>query len=76
MGYRVVVAPEARMALRLFQPLQRGEHPDAGRRSIGLGLLIVKHVVEAHGGSVDVASCEAEGTTFTVRLPRRPSTSH
>jgi sigma-B regulation protein RsbU (phosphoserine phosphatase) len=61
---------------RLFQPLQRGEHPDASRRSIGLGLFIVKHVVKAHGGSVEVASSEEEGTTFSVHLPRKPSDSH
>ncbi len=39
-------------------------------RSVGLGLYIVKQIVKAHHGSVEVRSTEAEGTTFTVRLPR------
>jgi two-component system, OmpR family, phosphate regulon sensor histidine kinase PhoR len=35
----------------------------------GLGLALVRAVVEWHGGSVDVESVEGEGTTVTVRLP-------
>jgi two-component system sensor histidine kinase BaeS len=35
----------------------------------GLGLAIVRSIVEAHGGSVSVASEPGSGTTFTVGLP-------
>jgi two-component system, chemotaxis family, sensor kinase Cph1 len=39
-------------------------------KGLGLGLSIVKHLVELHGGQVSVASGgESQGTTFTVRLP-------
>jgi PAS domain S-box-containing protein len=58
---------------RLFEPLQRGTpQVDRASRSIGLGLYIVKHLVEAHGGTVAAHSEQGLGTTFTVRLPRTP----
>ncbi|WP_375771944.1 ATP-binding protein [Archangium gephyra] len=58
---------------RLFEPLQRGTpQVDRASRSIGLGLYIVKHLVEAHGGTVAAHSEQGQGTTFTVRLPRLP----
>jgi signal transduction histidine kinase len=60
---------------RLFEPLERGTRKDQASRSIGLGLFIVKSIVLAHGGTVEVRSTAAEGTTFAVRLPRRPSLS-
>lgn len=40
--------------------------------SMGIGLYIVKQIVELHGGAVDVQSAEGQGSTFTVTLPLRP----
>ncbi|MEG9329048.1 sensor histidine kinase [Salinimicrobium catena] len=41
-------------------------------RNYGLGLLIVKEIVEGHGGTINVRSNRKEGTTFTVKLPLKP----
>jgi signal transduction histidine kinase len=42
---------------------------------LGLGLAIVRHLVELHGGSVEAASGgEGKGATFTVRIPCRRAT--
>ncbi|KQQ91950.1 hypothetical protein ASF77_08485 [Massilia sp. Leaf139] len=42
------------------------------RTSLGIGLFISREIVHAHGGRVGLASTEAEGTTFTVTMPRMP----
>jgi len=65
------IAPE--LLPILFEAMTRGDTQGGQRRSVGLGLFIVRHVVEAHGGRVSVQSEEGAGTTFTVRLPRRSS---
>ena len=41
----------------------------ARRAGAGLGLSIAKGVVEAHGGSIDVASVLGQGTTFRFTIP-------
>ncbi len=40
------------------------------QKGSGLGLSIVKKIIEAHGGMIDIQSREGEGTKITVRLPR------
>jgi signal transduction histidine kinase len=37
---------------------------------LGLGLWLVRQVVDAHGGTIGVTSELGEGATFTVQLPR------
>jgi two-component system sensor histidine kinase AtoS len=41
----------------------------------GLGLFLCKKYVEAHNGSIEVKSETGLGSTFTVSLPRSPSTN-
>jgi two-component system sensor histidine kinase/response regulator len=64
---RGVIPPEVLPVL--FDPFRSGREK-ASREGLGLGLFIVNHVVEAHGGSVDVTSNEPAGTTVRVTLPR------
>ena len=60
----------------LFDPLVRSPSEDIEQpgtsTSLGLGLFIIKEVVDAHGGKIDVTSTATDGTTFTVVLPKRP----
>lgn len=44
-----------------------GSHTSA---SIGLGLFIAREIVKGHHGTIQVKSNEADGTVFTIRLPR------
>lgn len=55
----------------LFEPFERGVlQSDSASRSVGLGLYIVKQIVEGHGGTIAVSSTASAGTTFRVSLPR------
>lgn len=53
----------------LFQPFGRGRSADALAEGTGMGLYVVKQIVEAHGGRIDVHSELGHGATFRVRLP-------
>ncbi|MGI9186982.1 MAG: sensor histidine kinase [Gaiellales bacterium] len=55
----------------VFQRFYRGEASRTGPGS-GLGLALVKHIVEAHGGTVIAESDGATGTTLRVTLPLAP----
>jgi len=56
---------------QLFQPFHRlhhKAHPEV--HGVGLGLLLVRTVVQRHGGKVEVDSAEGEGCTVTLVLPK------
>jgi len=55
---------------RLFERYHRGSNV-SGIVGTGVGLYLVKMVVDMHGGAVAVESREDKGSRFTVRLPRK-----
>ena len=59
----------------LFDPLVRHATTESVLQrapgSIGLGLYIVREIVNAKGGTITVSSTAQQGTTFTVRIPRQ-----
>jgi len=55
---------------RIFDKFYRvGRSETQGRRGSGVGLALVRHVAEAHGGEVTVESRPGEGSRFTLWLP-------
>ena len=62
------IAPEH--VVRIFDRLyQVGDAKGTSKQGLGLGLNIVKSIVEAHGGAVTVQSVVGKGSTFTFTLP-------
>jgi signal transduction histidine kinase/CHASE3 domain sensor protein len=56
---------------RIFQRFERAvSKSDYG--GFGLGLWIVRQIVDAHGGEIHVTSAPGQGSAFTVELPRSP----
>jgi len=53
---------------RIFDRLYRGDH-SRSQRGLGLGLSLVKAVIQAHAGSIEVESAPGQGSTFILSLP-------
>ncbi|MDF2441617.1 MAG: two-component system, OmpR family, phosphate regulon sensor histidine kinase PhoR [Abditibacteriota bacterium] len=59
---------------QLFQKFYRTKDAQIrGIKGTGLGLFLVKQLVEAHDGTINVQSTFGEGTTFSVTLPKAPA---
>lgn len=59
----------------IFEPLVQAPNTNSAahersKTSLGLGLFIVREIVLAHGGTITVESSIADGTVFTIRIPR------
>jgi len=55
---------------RMFVPFQRlSPEPTGGEGSSGLGLYIVKQIVDQHDGTIEVESAPGAGSTFVLSLP-------
>jgi signal transduction histidine kinase len=59
------------MLKNIFEPFVSTK----GSKGTGLGLPVMKKIVEEHGGSVEIQSTVGEGTTFTITLPVRAGAS-
>jgi two-component system phosphate regulon sensor histidine kinase PhoR len=58
---------------RVFNDFFRSTDPNVRKRKgTGIGLAIVRYIVEAHGGTITVDSTPGQGATFTVTLPLEP----
>ncbi len=58
---------------QVFEQYYRSSDPLARRKKgTGIGLTIVKYIMEAHGGRVSIRSALGRGTTFTLHFPLRP----
>jgi len=55
----------------VFDPFRRKSTQQGRESGLGLGLFIVRQIVEAHGGTVEVHSLKEGETTFSVSIPRR-----
>ena len=55
---------------RIWERLYRGDR-SRSQRGLGLGLSLVKAVVEAHGGHITASSTPGKGSVFTVTLPQQ-----
>ena len=53
----------------LFEKFYRVPSTERDTLGTGLGLYICKHIIDAHGGKINVESVVGQGTTVTVRLP-------
>jgi signal transduction histidine kinase len=60
-------------AERAFEPFRRSPELRDQVAGSGLGLFVVRRLVEAHGGRIDVETAKGRGSTFIVRLPKTAS---
>lgn len=68
-GCRIIVTDTGRGIVEADLPLIFERFYRKGSDGLGLGLPIVRELVDAHGGTIEVASLPGEGSTFTVWLP-------
>jgi signal transduction histidine kinase len=60
--------PDGEIA-RIFDRFERGSNVVGVIPGTGIGLASARHIVESHGGTIDVASEVSRGTSFTIQLP-------
>jgi len=61
------IPPEAQA--HLFEPFYRAGNVDRRTSGFGIGLYVVREIVQGHGGRIVATSTEGQGSTFCVTLP-------
>jgi signal transduction histidine kinase len=67
-----IPASEHKRIFEEFYRVEKGLEHDV--KGSGLGLAVVKHIIDAHGGTIEVKSHRGDGTTFRIRLPVQETT--
>jgi signal transduction histidine kinase len=58
---------------RIFKPFEKTlTHREEGRGGAGLGLTLVRNIVDLHGGTINLKSALGEGTAITMLIPLHP----
>ena len=55
---------------RIFEPFYRADPENPKIRGLGLGMSVVRNIVEAHGGAIKINSRPQQGTTVSILLPK------
>ena len=56
---------------RIFEPFYRANPDDPTVRGLGLGMSLVKHIIESHEGNIHIESTPQAGTTVILSLPAK-----
>ncbi len=77
-GYRVTVIDQGigmkpEQVARIFEKFYRADFSDTSTGGLGLGMSIVKGIIEAHGGWIHVESAPGQGTSVSFFLPEEGS---
>lgn len=65
---------EAEQMNRIWEIFEQGVDPvRRAQEGLGLGLVLARYIVEAHHGTIETESIPGQGSTFRVKLPRRPA---
>ena len=60
---------DSRYAEKIFEPMERLHGAGSGYEGFGLGLFLVKSIIDAHGGSITLDTDYTPGSCFVIRLP-------